>query len=157
MKRADVTCRIRLLQAAVGRPVVSCRFPSRPIMLHVQAVVHRVKKLRKKASFKHTCAYPSRYASACRPSAVVWHPRHGGYVIRLLEGRNFLIGQAAEPSGGLPQEASPRDAMHTPSIHEVHHRWQMPMLSSGPGLSLMDHTRCRCPVERAPGWGSSRR
>ena len=46
-----------MLQAAVGRPVVSCRFPSRPIMLHVQAVIHRVKKLRKKASFRHTCAY----------------------------------------------------------------------------------------------------
>ena len=82
----------------------------------------------------HVRVANSVYASPCRPSAVVWHLRHGGYVIRRFELRNFLIGQAAEPSGGLPQEASPRDAMHTPSIHEVHHRWQMPMLSSRPGL-----------------------
>ena len=55
-------------------------------------------------------------------------------MVRLFEGRNFLIGQAADPSGDSPQEASPRDAMHTPSMHEVHHRGQMMMRSSRPGL-----------------------
>ena len=59
VRRADVTwkpCRILLLPAAAARPVVSCRFPARPIMLHAQAVGRRARKLRKKASFKHTCA-----------------------------------------------------------------------------------------------------
>ena len=74
-------------------------------------------------------------------------------MIRRFEWRNFLIGQAADASGGRPEEASPRDAMHTPSIHEVHHRWEMPTRSSRPGMfsALLYHTRCRCPVERAPG------
>ena len=59
VRRADVTwkpCRILMLPAAAARPVVSCRFPVRPIMLHLEAVGRPVKKLRKKASFKHTCA-----------------------------------------------------------------------------------------------------
>ena len=58
-RRAGVTwkpCRILMLPAAAARPVVSCRFLVRPIMLHLQAVGRPVKKLRKKASFKHTCA-----------------------------------------------------------------------------------------------------
>ena len=83
VRRADVTwkpCRILMLRAAAARPVVSCRFHSRPIMLHVQAVGRRVKKLRKKASLKHVLVTNSAYASPCRPSAVVRHRRHGGYM-----------------------------------------------------------------------------
>ena len=141
-RRAGVTwkpCRILMLPAAAARPVVFLPFPR--ASNHVASAGRgspREEAAEEGFAQAHVRVANSVYASPCRPSAVVWHLRHGGYVIRRFELRDFLIGQAAEPSGGLPQEASPRDAMHTPSIHEVHRRWQMPMLSSRPGLCPLD-------------------
>ena len=84
VRRADVTwkpCRIQmLLPAAAARPVVSRRFPSRPIMLHVQAVGRRVKAAQEGFAQAHVRVTNSVYASPCRSSAAVWHPRHGGYM-----------------------------------------------------------------------------